>query len=692
MLRKLRIILESLFFLGITVLLLGTTLNFGAWHEPHGLSSHFAWMGRMQFLPSLLAGNFLVVTALVLLTLVFGRIYCSVICPLGSLQDIVNHISSRFHAHKAKNKTVTVEPEKKTPEESRRVAARMAVEDFKSYVAKHSDRDADREKKEELRRELMAVEAEREELGLRREDEPADWKKIEELRQEAEASLSCGTSCSGYLNKGRVVRRKKEMTAEEKEARAKEISEAAYKRRISQRLHFRKELKWLRYTVWAVYAAVLVAGVQVLVSLLAPYSAYGRMVSSVVNPQGWVVPAVAALTLISTGFLAWKGGRTYCNAVCPVGTTLSFFSRFSLFRPAIDRSKCVSCGACEKNCKAQCINSADKTIDYSRCVDCFDCISSCKPGGLKYKFAYGKQVRTVQNSQVDKPEAGSGAGSEKAEGTAVIVDPAVVEIVDPSVSGIVSGVDDSAVTETVVNPSVAEGTVIIEEPVEVSPDEEKVTDSGRRAFISGAVIAGTTLAAGTALSEFSAAAQNMKLDGGLADVLPKKAPKRETPVVPAGAGSVKDFHSHCSACQLCVQNCPNRVLRPSLSFERLMQPEMSFEHGYCRPECVNCSEVCPAGAIKRITPEQKSGTHIGHAVVKLDLCVVNSDSVSCGNCAAHCPAGAVKMVRKNPDDEKSLRIPTVNTERCIGCGACEFLCPARPLSAIHVEGNTVHRG
>ena len=48
------------------------------------------------------------------------------------------------------------------------------------------------------------------------------------------------------------------------------------------------------------------------------------------------------------------------------------------------------------------------------------------------------------------------------------------------------------------------------------------------------------------------------------------------------------------------------------------------------------------------------------------------------------------MVRRDPDDPKSPRIPAVNEERCIGCGACENLCPARPFSAIYVEGHTMH--
>ena len=181
------------------------------------------------------------------------------------------------------------------------------------------------------------------------------------------------------------------------------------------------------------------------------------------------------------------------------------------------------------------------------------------------------------------------------------------------------------------------------------------------------------------------------MDGGLADISLHQKPERQTPLVPAGSLSLKNFTNHCIACQLCVTSCPNHVLRPSTALATLMQPEMSYERGYCRPECTTCSEVCPAGAIRPIGIEEKSSIQIGHAVVNLDACVVNKDSVSCGNFARHCPAGAISMVKKNPEDENSLRIPTVNEERCIGCGACENLCPARPLAAIHVEGHQVHR-
>jgi Pyruvate/2-oxoacid:ferredoxin oxidoreductase delta subunit len=180
-------------------------------------------------------------------------------------------------------------------------------------------------------------------------------------------------------------------------------------------------------------------------------------------------------------------------------------------------------------------------------------------------------------------------------------------------------------------------------------------------------------------------------DGGLAFLADKKAPKRETPIVPPGSLAVRYLQRHCSACLLCVSVCPNHVLRPSREMSSFMKPLMSFERGYCRPECVKCSEVCPTGAITKITREQKSSIQIGVANWREELCIINTDKVSCNNCERQCPAKAIKMIPKSSDDPKAPLIPMIETDRCIGCGACEHLCPARPESAIYVEGIEVHR-
>ena len=206
-------------------------------------------------------------------------------------------------------------------------------------------------------------------------------------------------------------------------------------------------------------------------------------------------------------------------------------------------------------------------------------------------------------------------------------------------------------------------------------------DRSRRSFLTVVSL----FAAGTWLR-----AQEKKVDGGLAAIEEKKIPARAVPLKPAGAQGLRKFSAHCTACQLCVSACPNGVLRPSSALGTWMQPEMSYERGYCRPECVRCSEVCPVGAIHPVTVADKSSIQIGHAVFHPENCVVNTDGVECGNCARHCPSGAILMVPSAAGDEHSPKLPVVNEERCIGCGACENLCPARPFSAIHVEGHEVH--
>ena len=201
----------------------------------------------------------------------------------------------------------------------------------------------------------------------------------------------------------------------------------------------------------------------------------------------------------------------------------------------------------------------------------------------------------------------------------------------------------------------------------------------------------TFLAATAAVAATAMAQEAKKTDGGLAEIVDKVAPHRQTPLSPPGALSAANLAKRCTGCQLCISECPNGVLRPSVDLMHLMQPTMSYERGYCRPECNRCSEVCPAGAIKPLAHELKASTQIGHAVWIKKNCIPLTDGVECGNCARHCPVGAIEMVPSDPDDEESPYVPAVNENRCIGCGACEYLCPARPFSAIYVEGHEVHK-
>ena len=491
MLRKIRITLATVMFLGLTWLFLDFT----------GTAHHWlGWMAKAQFLEAVLAVNAVVIVALVLLTLIFGRIYCSVICPLGIMQDIFGWIGK-----KAKKNRYT----------------------------------------------------------------------------------------------------------------------------------YSKGKSGLRIGVLVGFIVCFVLGLGSIVQLLAPYSAFGRIATNLLQPvyqagnnvlatiaehydsyafyqsEVWLRSGVsliiAGVTLVTLGVLAWRNGRTYCNTICPVGTLLSFFARFSWLKIHFDTEKCRNCSLCTKNCKAACIDYKTHTVDASRCVVCGDCIQSCKFGALKYGRGKRLEVRD--------------------------------ERLEPSPKG------------------------------------------SRRSFLLSSALLATA----------AMAQDKKKVDGGLAEIQDKVAPSRQTPLTPPGSLSAQNMAMRCTGCQLCISECPNQVLRPSDDLMHLMQPVMSYERGYCRPECNRCSQVCPAGAIQPIQKEVKASMQIGHAVWIKKNCIPLTDGVECGNCARHCPVGAIEMVPSDPDDEESAYVPAVNEARCIGCGACENLCPARPFSAIYVEGHEVHK-
>ena len=78
MLRKLRICLQIITMTLVTLLLLGIGFGVQLWA---------GWVAKIQLLPAILALNYGVLVFLIILTALFGRIYCSVVCPLGIMQD-----------------------------------------------------------------------------------------------------------------------------------------------------------------------------------------------------------------------------------------------------------------------------------------------------------------------------------------------------------------------------------------------------------------------------------------------------------------------------------------------------------------------------------------------------------------------------------------------------------------------------
>ena len=167
-------------------------------------------------------------------------------------------------------------------------------------------------------------------------------------------------------------------------------------------------------------------------------------------------------------------------------------------------------------------------------------------------------------------------------------------------------------------------------------------------------------------------------DGGYAPVSLPGVPERPAAVLPPGAVDRKVFNLKCVACGLCIANCKGNCLSASTNLKRFGQPEMDFRRGYCLLGCnYSCGHVCPTGAINWIPRLARKNVHMGHAIWKKDLCIRTTDGVQCTACSRKCPVGAIHIVEG---------FPVVNKTACIGCGACEHVCPTRPMPAIFVKG------
>jgi formate hydrogenlyase subunit 6/NADH:ubiquinone oxidoreductase subunit I len=165
-----------------------------------------------------------------------------------------------------------------------------------------------------------------------------------------------------------------------------------------------------------------------------------------------------------------------------------------------------------------------------------------------------------------------------------------------------------------------------------------------------------------------------------------------TPITPPGSRSLKHFKEKCTACHLCVTHCPMQILKPAgfnFGIGYAFKPSMIYSAGhYCNYTCTVCSEVCPNGAIEKITEEEKKVTQVGIAQFEKTRCVVYVNNNSCGACSEHCPVQAIKM---EPIGDGGLTIPHVHEELCIGCGGCESICPVTPVKAINILANANHQ-
>lgn len=396
-----------------------------------------------------------------------------------------------------------------------------------------------------------------------------------------------------------------------------------------RRYGFKRPFTVIRYSLLAITLIVTMIWGIYMITLLDPYSIFGRFMTFFAKPcvilinnflagilgkfdiytlhnvtiKGFplVVYSIPAAFSLLVGILSLTKGRLYCNMICPVGTLLGLLSKISILRVRFDESACTRCGRCAVRCKSSCIDFLNHDIDLTRCVECFNCISTCQDKAISYG--------------IWKPKK-----------------------------------------------------------------EVHVTDESKREIIAGSIL----FLLG--ISRISGAQQKTapkpKKDSTVKE-------NKTFPVCPPGGLAINEFNKYCTACSLCINACPNGVLQPAFKqygITGIMQPVMDYHKSFCTYNCTICTEICPTNALHLLVLDAKKLTQIGIAKFIKDNCIVKTEKTACGACSESCPTKAVHMIPY----EGNLVIPEVTEDICIGCGHCEYACPTVPYKAIFVDGNAIH--
>ncbi len=357
----------------------------------------------------------------------------------------------------------------------------------------------------------------------------------------------------------------------------------SHRLKLTRHHQYQRPFKVIRYTVLLLSVLITITGSITMVSLLDPYSIFGRIVTHLLKPiliglNNLIVPilesfnvyaitysSIHSLTIFTLSItlilfflvvgLALFKGRQYCNTICPVGTVLGLLAKKSLFSIQIDQQQCNACGLCERACRAGCIDSRFKQVDHDRCVVCFDCLETCQ------KIHYVPKLK-----------------------------------------------------DTI---------------------DQKYSLSRRREFLKR-----TTLLSAAMLLPSANYGQSPEKEG-------EKHPLPIIPPGAKSIENYIKLCTACHLCVSACPSKVLTPLVAAFGRKGIMQPGFDLDQGYCQYSCNTCSRICPTGAISPITLEEKQLIQVGKVKLFIDTCVVEKERQDCGACAEVCPTHAVYIEKKN---------------------------------------------
>ena len=390
------------------------------------------------------------------------------------------------------------------------------------------------------------------------------------------------------------------------------------------KFHYRTEAVRLRYGILAALLVAWVLGFYFLPALLDPYSIYGRMVTNLLAPL-WQQGFNQAATLANShAWGLWEKYELVFKGTLAMAVALGYFIFLTILAWRYGRLYCQT--ICPVGTMLGTISRfswLQLNINADKCVGCGLCERHCRSSCVDVKHHKIDSSRCVLCMEC------------------------------------MAACPAKAINYS--HPAKALAT----EPL---LQAEQGSLLSRRALL---LTAGTTL--GTMVVGLARGKSNLSA----------LAAPQEKAVIPPGSTTKQQFLQKCTACQLCINKCPEQVLKPATTEYGIFgkgKPVLDYRHGYCNFYCNTCSSVCPTGAIGSLALQAKQTVKIGVANYDMHSCLILKEGVFCGNCALHCPTEAITMEQMG-----DLHLPRVNETKCIGCGSCEYHCPATP-KAMHVEG------
>jgi len=566
------------------------------------VSTKVVWLAKFQFIPAVVAGSVFVLLALILATLAFGRVYCSVVCPLGIFQDVISWVARIARSVAAWDQRFTQTLEIWGVGFSRRVKGDEVSAEEKKPVKKAPPKKIVSGRNYKFRPNHIGLRVSCLILAI--------------------LSTALGGFYFGLIEPygifGRVI---------------VNVFKPIY-------VFVNNILYWISSTFFHSYSFYYVD----------------------LRPESIGALTVGVLSFVVLCVFAGFFGRLYCNTICPVGTILGFLSKRARFKTRIDSEKCVGCGLCAKACKSSCIDVKNKKVDATRCVVCFDCFSACRKGAISYADGFPKIApnETKPQNVGDKLDEATQREKERVQRESKGFDRSKRNFIALTALTATAAAMRATIGQTQEESSDSEAapapeTSTPKELAKAKPDDYGLTPFKREHIITPPGSKSRhhfhMNCVGCHLCVAKCPQRILKpagLENGLAGFMQPRL----------------DFtHGFCNYdCTVCGDVCPTRAILPLETEEKhlVQMGRVVFIKENCivyaqETSCGACSEHCPTQAL-RMVPYGNSGLTIPET--NTDICV------GCGACEYICPARPFRAVyiEGNPEHLEAKPVEKVETK------------------------------